>query len=249
MDLRNSNSELSRDEASRRESSTSSSAHQHGNRRGGSSVEENDLTNPLLLHQESRNSIRQRGIRWVDLETESVASAGESSRILDRSGAFGQSRGRWSVHRQSRQPTSHTNRFYWWLCCYRQGRVWNEWNLGGWFHRLAYQRTGILMLILFVVYTSIVVLFAAIYLTVSLLGETIQTNPDGSEKHIPFCHMEINNRMEALYLSLSTMASIGYGGELSAAAFVLATRRSFRHDAHVTCWLIFSTTSIQLLFW
>lgn len=69
------------------------------------------------------------------------------------------------------------------------------------------------MLILFVVYTSIVVVFATIYLGVSILGQTTEKNEDGSDRLIPFCHMEINNRMEALYLSLSTMASIGYGGE------------------------------------
>lgn len=164
-----------------------------------SSAGGSDLRSPLLAH-DTRNHLRQRGTRTVDVEAESFATA-DGSRILDRSRAFRQSRGRWSVHRQSRHPHHFL------------GRIWNEWNLGGWFHRLAYQRTGILMLILFLVYTSIVVFFAAIYLTVSLLGQTIESNPDGSEKHIPFCHMEINNRMEALYLSLSTMAAIGYGGE------------------------------------
>ena len=69
------------------------------------------------------------------------------------------------------------------------------------------------MLILFLAYTSIVVFFAGIYLLVSVVGQTTESNSDGSEKYVSFCHMEINNRMEALYMSLSTMASIGYGGE------------------------------------
>lgn len=167
-----------------------------------------DLGTPLLSRSSEPNSehLRQRSGRAIDVEAGTV----ESSRILDRSGAFRQSRGRWSVHRLSRHPGSQGNN-----CCPHcfRGRVWNEWNLGGWFHRLAYQRTGILMLILFCAYSSIVMFFAALYLSVSMLGHTTESNPDGSEKLIPYCQMEINNKMEALYLSLSTMASIGYGGK------------------------------------
>ena len=166
----------------------------------------NDIMSPLL-DRDAQNHLRQRGTRLVDVEEGSVASA-DGSRILDRSGAFRQSRGQWSVHRQSWH--SQNGR-----CCRGcfQGRIWNEWNRGGWFHRLAYQRTSTLMLILFLAYTSIVVFFAGIYLLVSVVGQTTESNSDGSEKYVSFCHMEINNRMEALYMSLSTMASIGYGGE------------------------------------
>lgn len=201
---------------------------------------ENDMTSPLL-HQESQISVRQRGIRNVDIETGSVASTG-NSRILDRNGTFGQSRGNWCVHRQSRHPASRSR------CCrfFCRGRVWNEWNLGGWFHWLAYQRTIVLMMILFSVYTSIVIAFAAIYLGISIMGETIEKNPDGSEKHIPFCHMEINNRMEALYLSLSTMASIGYGGESYCTFFVCCILIC---DPAQCDWRLCLFPSVQLLFW
>ncbi len=169
-------------------------------------VDGEDLRTPLIHSDPSSQNLRQRGARTADVEEGAIGY----SRILDRSGAFRQSRGRWSVHRLSRQPSSNTNR-----CCPPcfQERVWNEWNLGGWFHRLAYQRTGILMLILFCAYASIVTFFAAVYFSMSMLGQTSATDPDGSERVVPYCQMEISNRMEALYLSLSTMASIGYGGK------------------------------------
>jgi hypothetical protein len=174
-------------------------------------LDSSDIRSPLLS-RDPRNYLRQRSTRTVDIESTSLATATDDSRILDRNGAFRQSRGRWSVHRESSLRNAATTRWWRWrgTGCFQS----NEWkNLGGWFHRLAYQPTGVLMLILFLIYTSIVALFAGIYLTVSVVGQTTESNPDGSEKHIPFCHMEINNRMEALYMSLSTMAAIGYGGE------------------------------------
>lgn len=170
-----------------------------GNDQVEPSASSNDFTSPLLQNRD----LRQR--RSSDIES---GFSRISQRILDRNAGFRQSRGRWSVHRISRS-TSHANNVLARWCCQR--KLWDEWNLGGWFHRLAYQRTGVLMLILFVVYASIVALFACIYLAMSIFGQRIETNPDGSEKLVSFCHMEINNRMEALYMSLSTMAAVGYG--------------------------------------
>ena len=176
---------------------------------------------------------------------ESVAD----SRILDRSAGFRQSRGRWSVHRLSRQRPGTLRRrcrcFQW--CCLQTPR-WSEWNLGGWFHRLAYQRTGILIIILFSVYFCIVLFFAIVYLGVSIMGQTTEENPDGSEKIIPFCHMEIDNKMSALYLSLSTMAAIGYGGksETSLENGLLALGFFAENDLSHICRLL---VSFQLLLW
>eukprot|EP00934_Nitzschia_sp_Nitz4_P001741 Nitzschia sp. Nitz4//scaffold38_size140716//59805//61322//NITZ4_003141-RA/size140716-snap-gene-0.141-mRNA-1//1//CDS//3329550060//1741//frame0 len=157
--------------------------------------EQSDLMTPLITDTSRqpnvhRENLRHRPSRVVDHEDSALASL-DGSRILDRSRAFRQSRGRWRVQRVS--------------------RTWSESNLGGWFYSLAYQRTGILMLILASVYIFIVVAFAAIYLTAAVLGQTSRTDPDGSEIITPFCHMDISSRMEALYLSLSTMAAIGYG--------------------------------------
>lgn len=101
------------------------------------------------------------------------------SRLLDRDATFRQSHGHWGVERLSRR---HRN--------YLLSRIWNDWVLGDWFHRLAYQRTPVLMGILFVAYTSIVVFFAFVYLGVSMLGQQTETNPDGSKKIIAFCDME-----------------------------------------------------------
>jgi Inward rectifier potassium channel transmembrane domain/Inward rectifier potassium channel C-terminal domain len=62
------------------------------------------------------------------------------------------------------------------------------------------------LLIIFVTYSSVVFLFALFYLGVSKLGQH-----GDALSHFPVCDMDIHNYMEALYLSLSTMASIGYG--------------------------------------
>ena len=132
-----------------------------------------------------------------------------TSRILDRNAAFHQSRGRWGVERRNMGDVLRSRR-RWYCCCF--GRFWTEWILAGdWFHRLAYTRTCDLMMILFTVYCAIVVFFAFVYYGVSMLGQETQTNPDGTKKIIAFCDMEINDHMEALYFSLSTMTTIGYG--------------------------------------
>jgi potassium inwardly-rectifying channel subfamily J len=63
--------------------------------------------------------------------------------------------------------------------------------------------------ILFLIYAMIVFFFAFVYLGVSTMGAP-PNDPDSSIKH-SFCGMDINNHMEALYFSLSTMTTIGYG--------------------------------------
>mmetsp|Transcript_18110 Transcript_18110/g.49398 ORF Transcript_18110/g.49398 Transcript_18110/m.49398 type:complete len:522 (-) Transcript_18110:31-1596(-) len=136
------------------------------------------------------------------------AVASDVSRILDRDAGFHQSRGRWRVQHLSqdtaRQHISSGDT--------RQRltlitkRLWDNW-----FYTLAYQRTIVLMAILFVSYATIVFLFACVYLGASKLGQKQQTNPDGTKTLLPFCDMDIHLFMEALYFSLSTMTTIGYG--------------------------------------
>ena len=58
-------------------------------------------------------------------------------------------------------------------------------------------------MILFVSYGAIVVLFAFVYLGVSVLGEETKVNPDGTTSKLAFCDMDIHDHMEALYFSLS----------------------------------------------
>lgn len=102
-----------------------------------------------------------------------------NQRLLDRDATFWQSRGHWGVQRLSRR---HPRRFL--------SRLWNDWIFGDWFHRLAYQKTLVLMGILFVTYASMVVFFAFVYLGVSKLGSQTVVGPDGSKRVISFCHME-----------------------------------------------------------
>eukprot|EP00531_Pseudo-nitzschia_arenysensis_P004542 CAMPEP_0116135172 /NCGR_PEP_ID=MMETSP0329-20121206/11050_1 /TAXON_ID=697910 /ORGANISM="Pseudo-nitzschia arenysensis, Strain B593" /LENGTH=505 /DNA_ID=CAMNT_0003629957 /DNA_START=12 /DNA_END=1531 /DNA_ORIENTATION=- len=55
------------------------------------------------------------------------------------------------------------------------------------------------------------VLWVHLYLSLSIFGSKAEVNPDGSTKTIAFCDMDINDHMEAMYFSLSTMTTIGYG--------------------------------------
>jgi Inward rectifier potassium channel transmembrane domain/Inward rectifier potassium channel C-terminal domain len=135
-------------------------------------------------------------------------------RLLDRDSAYYQSRGRWRVQHVRRSTT----RYY-----HHQGeedgaggieptrtafskQFWDEW-----FHLLAYQRTATLLLILISVYTAIVVYFAAVFYVLSKYGEKKEIHEDGSISILPFCDLDIHSHMEALYFSLSTLATIGYG--------------------------------------
>jgi len=84
------------------------------------------------------------------------------------------------------------------------------------------------MLGVFVAYFVTIVIFAGLYLAVNKAGEYYGNVPatdggggadlslgsstgDGDVEVASFCGMDINNHMEALYFSLSTMATIGYG--------------------------------------
>lgn len=193
-----------------------------------------------------------------------------STRLLDRSGTFRQSKGRWGVERLSRfddvrssaavvttrnhptsssaaaannhcfccccgkvfrrlryccpfccSPTSSStssgngsrggSRRSIWACCTssirRCAHAWGK----DWFFFLAYQKTCVLFLLLFTAYSLIVCFFGFVYLALSIIGSKSEINPDGSTKTIAFCDMDINDHMEAMYFSLSTMTTIGYG--------------------------------------
>ena len=136
-----------------------------------SSQDEEGLSIPLLSSQNQSirqtSSLRQR------------RNFSSNQRLLDRDDAFWQSHGRWGVQRLSRR---HQRCF---LC-----RLWTDWIFGDWFHRLAYQKTWVLMGILFVTYASIVAFFAFVYLGVSKMGSKTEISPDGSKKVIAFCDME-----------------------------------------------------------
>ena len=130
-----------------------------------------------------------------------------NGRILDRDAPFNQSRGRWRVEPRSLGVARHhilpTG-------CQRRlpltKQFWDDW-----FYSLAYQRTVILMTILFMAYTGIVFVFAFVYLGVSTLGQKERVNPDGTTSTLPFCDMDINDHMEALYFSLSRIINRAFG--------------------------------------
>ncbi len=114
-------------------------------------------------------------------------------RILDRSGESGQSRGRWGVERRLSQPTderrrrSRWSRCWSWLCC-----CCRKYNYGvgkDWFFWLAYKKTPVLFVLLFVSYAIIIMCFGFIYLSLSIFGSKAEVNPDGSTKTIAFCDM------------------------------------------------------------
>lgn len=148
-------------------------------------------------------------------------------RILDRDADFFQSRGRWNGVQLLPRESGRRNR-----SSLQQGNIAHPSRRGAsscaqcwkrrmrrsfprlmddWFHTLAYQRTILLMMILFCVYFAIVVAFGFLYLAVSVLGAKKTYKSDGSFVTESFCDMDINDHMEALYFSLSTMTTIGYG--------------------------------------
>ena len=129
-------------------------------------------------------------------------------RLLDRDAPFFQSRGRWSVQHLSRQAARFHHRPDGGAPT-RVARSKQFWD--GWFHALAYQRTVVLLSILVIIYAVIVFTFGSIYYALSTWGQKEQINPDGSVTTIQFCAMDITTHMEALYFSLSTMSTIGYG--------------------------------------
>jgi hypothetical protein len=141
----------------------------------------------------------------------SLPQSSRRSRLLDRDAAFHQSRGHWGVRRlaeglrlgrrtQAGLTSPTTSGFRRILIS-----LW-----GDWFHTLAYRPDIATHGNYFHLIRILVFLFAYIYLGVSILGAKITVAPDGSTKD-SFCGMDITNHMEALYFSLSTMTTIGYG--------------------------------------
>mmetsp|Transcript_26503 Transcript_26503/g.56795 ORF Transcript_26503/g.56795 Transcript_26503/m.56795 type:complete len:524 (+) Transcript_26503:37-1608(+) len=137
----------------------------------------------------------------------------QRQRLLDRNGVFGQSRGRWGVERRLPSGPSTDDRrqqelcSFPWCCCRKFYRECAK----DWFFWLAYKKTIVLFFFLFCSYALIICFFGFIYLSLSIFGSQAEVNPDGSTKIIAFCDMDINDHMEAMYFSLSTMTTIGYG--------------------------------------
>ena len=139
-------------------------------------------------------------------------------------------------------------------------------HLPDWFHTISDMPTCILVLGVFTAYFITIVIFAGLYLTVNKVGiyydgddsgtHGFDTNLFTSEENDlnlietsgdpSFCGMDINNHMEALYFSLSTMATIGYGtsdyyfGECWT-PFILVLLQVFSA-------IVFSSLAIGLLF-
>ena len=102
------------------------------------------------------------------------------------------------------------------------------------------------MALIFFAYTAIVFFFAFLYLGVSILGEQSRVNPDGTISVLPFCSMDIHNHMEALYFSLSTMTTIGYG--VSDYYFGGCWTPLLLVLSQVCCAITFDAVAIGLLF-
>lgn len=184
-------------------------------------------------------------------ERSTSCGAASSQRVLDRDGAFSQSRGRWHIsnlainNSSTSSATRQRRRFVdiddaaatasfednllvelgddgsprtttTWQYSRRLMCVWDRmqnqdllsrrcWD--NWFHNLSYQPTCILILLIFIAYIITIVIFAGVYLFVNTIGVV----PDKERDKHGYCGMDIHNRMQALYFSLSTMATIGYG--------------------------------------
>ena len=124
----------------------------------------------------------------------------QQQRLLDRSGLFGQSRGRWGVERrlstvpspeeQRRRRRYEDSRFccssLMCRCCRR--KAYRECGKD-WFFYLAYKKTAVLFLLLFLSYAFIIGFFGFIYLSLSIFGSKAEVNPDGSTRTIAFCDM------------------------------------------------------------
>jgi hypothetical protein len=191
-----------------------------------------DIHDPLL-HANNRNS--ENTLDAADAEYASiphVASQQIRTRLLDRDAAFYQSRGRWSIHHQStgiarRRPLAKL--------------IWDDW-----FHALIYQKTRLLLFILFLTYTGSVFAFAIVYRLVSWAGEIQKINEDGSISRLAFCDLAIHDKMEALYFSLSTMTTIGYG--VSDYYFGGCWTPFLLVLAQVCCAITFDAVAIGVLF-
>jgi hypothetical protein len=151
-------------------------------------LNQSNLRTPLLdggggggnHHNEEVDGVRQRGTFNLSIPSRDIeqlqqeqqqqrqprtpsSSAGRARRrILDRSGNFRQSRGRWGVDRQTTRRGDDSATTPWYGCFLFQ-RMHREWGKD-WFFWLAYQKTFVLFLLLFVSYGLIIVFFGFIYL-------------------------------------------------------------------------------------
>lgn len=156
---------------------------------------DNALTTPLMSEEEQQTPITSSSI---------------PQRLLDRDAMFHQSRGHWAIQRlsSSRRPPKAIRSL--------MRSIWEDW-----FHFLAHRPTIQLMGIIFACYALLVFSFAYIYLGVSLWGASWMNHQNGGSSAgggdgdggdvANFCDMDITNHMEALYFSLSTMTTLGYG--------------------------------------
>ena len=146
---------------------------------------------PLLTTSEDQTNTNDVGRNR--LEAENITHSNSTSRILDRDGVNHQSRGRWRVEGRGARSvvpvggveTDSNARQYARAC-------WDNW-----FHSLVYTPTMILLMFLLTYYMSVVIFFAWMYMLFSHHGK--------------LCHVDINNFLEAMFFSLSTMTTIGYG--------------------------------------
>ena len=167
--------------------------------------EDTDVTNSELRHRSAASASLDPLENDADGEADWSTELEQrrrfqphQQRILDRSGEYGQSRGRWGVERRRSSTAEERRRrqregsrcsrcpfpFYNSLC--------RKFNYGvgkDWFFWLAYKKTYVLFLLLFVSYALIIGCFGFIYLSLSILGSKQEVNPDGSTKVIAFCNM------------------------------------------------------------
>ena len=107
-----------------------------------------------------------------------------------------------------------------------------------WYHHLVYTPTFTLMGILFTCYAAIIFLFAMLY-----LGVSVEASSQGSGT---FCNLEITSFTDALYFSLSTMTTIGYG--VSDYYFGDCLTPFLMVLCQVFCAIIYDAVAIGLLF-
>ena len=159
------------------------------------------------------------------IDLRNVEDAKKNSRMLDRKGGFQQSLGEWRIQRLVPDKFA----LYWWKDAY---------------HTLLNSPTWRLFSVLYLVYVLVVVLFAVVYLTVANLSMYVESTTEGTgssssdpmmaeETTVSSCDMDITNMSEALYFSLSTMTTIGYG-----------VSDYYFGD----CWAPFAVVLLQVLF-
>jgi potassium inwardly-rectifying channel subfamily J len=154
-------------------------------------------------------------------------------RLLDRDAAFFQSRGRWNTRQYRDESLLATAPSY-------LKQFWDNW-----FYGLAYKRTIVLIGTIFVTYSFIVFFFAGIYLLIARFGIEDMDESSGSPSKVA-CDLEIHSLMEALYFSLSTQGSIGYG--VSNYYFGSCWTPLFLVISQMCVAVIFDAVAIGLLF-